>query len=217
MIGSARYLNQDRTTRLSKQATLMVVSVNPDDVPILLRALFLFSKRLKVEKTTQANHYTQCLNCYRFGHAHPRWTQKDPTGPYCALHYTRSAHCCQNPTCPKGGDTKAVSGCCPTSPPHCPNCGDDHDTFSRECKARLVPPPQPEAPPPSDEELSDASSKSEEAMDVGDDGRPTPTTPDASTALPIDLSTPGPLQQSGDAPAPPAGPSQHPLAGACLQ
>jgi len=74
-IGSARYLNQDRTARLSKEATSVVVSVNPDDVPILLPALFLFSKRLKVEKMTQANRYTQCRNCYRFGHAHPRCTQ----------------------------------------------------------------------------------------------------------------------------------------------
>jgi len=70
-IGSARYLNKDRATRISKQATSVVVPVNPDDIPILLTALFLFSKRLKVEKTTQANRYTQCLNCYRFGHAHP--------------------------------------------------------------------------------------------------------------------------------------------------
>jgi len=186
----------------------VVVSVNPDDVPILLPALFLFSKRLKVEKTTQANRYTQCLNCYRFGHADPRCALKHPTCPYCALHHTRSAHRCQNPTCPKGGDTKAVSGCCPTSPPHCPNCGDDHDAFSRECKARPVPPPQPEAPPPSDEELSDTFSDSEEAMDVGNDGRPAPSTPDALSALPIDLSTPGPLQQSRDAPAPPS--ESHP-------
>jgi len=140
-IGAARYLNKDRTARLCKQATSVVVSVNPDDVPILLPALFLFPKRLKVEQTTQANRYTQCLNCYRFGHAHARCTQKHPTCPYCALHHTRSAHRCQNPTCPKGGDTKAVSGCGPTSTPHCPNCSDDHDAFSRECKARPVPPP----------------------------------------------------------------------------
>jgi len=190
----------------------VVVSVNPYDVPILLPALFLFSKHLKVEKTTQANRYTQCLNCYRFRHAHPRCTQKHPTCPYCALPDTRSAHRCQNPTCPKGGDTKAVSGCCPTFPPHCPNCGDDHDACSRECKARPGPPPQPEAPPPSDEELSDASSDSAEAMDVGNDGRPAPTTPDALSALPIDLSTPRPLQQSRDTPALPSG-SQPALTG----
>jgi len=183
----------------------VVVPVNPDDVPILLPALFLFSKRLKVKKTTQANRYTQCLNCYSFGDAHPRCTQKHPTCPYCTLHHTRSAHSCQNPTCPNGGDTKAISGCRPTSPPHCPNCGDDHDAFSRACKARPVPPPQPEAPHLPTKKLSDATSDSEEAMDMGDDGCPAPTTPDAPSALPIDLSTPRPLQQSRDAPAPPSG------------
>jgi len=204
-MGFGWYLKKDRTARLSKQATSVVVSVNPDDVPIHLPALLLFSKGLKVENTTQANRYTQCLNCYHFRHAHPQCTQKYPTCPYCALHHTRSAHRCQNPTCPKGGDTKAVSGCCPTSPPHSPNCGDNHEAFSTECKARPVPPPQHEAPPPSDKELSDVSSDSKEAMDVGHDGRPAPTTPGAPPAPSIDLSTPRPLQQSRDAPAPPSG------------
>jgi len=204
-IAAARYLNQDRAARLSKQATSVVVSVNPDDVPILTPALFLFSKLLKVEKTTQANRYTQCTNCYRFGHAHARCTQKQPTCPFCALHHTRSAHRCQNPTCPKGGDSKAISGYCPTPPPHCPNCGDDHHDFSRTCKARPVPPPQPEAPAPSEEELSDASSNSEDAMDVRDDGRPAPSTPEAPPAQTIDLSTPRPAQQSKDTDAPPSG------------
>jgi len=198
----ARYLNQSRAARHTKQATWVVVSVNPDDVPSLLPAIFLFSKRLKVQKTTQANRYTQCTNCYRFGHASARCTQKHPTCPYCALHHTRSAHRCLNPTCPKGGDSKAVSGCCATSPPHCPHCGDDHDAVSRECRARPVPPPQPEARPPSDEELSDASSDSEEAMDVGDDGRPAPPTPEAPSAQTIDLSTPD-YSSSPETPPPP--------------
>jgi len=209
-IGAARYLNQSRAARLTKQATSVVVSVNPDDVPTLIPAIFLFSKRLKVEKTTQANRYTQCTNCYRFGHASARCTQKHPTCPYCALHHTRSAHRCQNPTCPKGGDSKAVSGCCPTSPPHCPNCGDDHDAFFKECGARPIPPPQPEAPPPSDEEVSDASSDSEEAMDVGDDGRPAPTTPEAPSTQTIDLSTPRPPRQTSNTFAPPSGPKPAP-------
>ena len=104
----------------------------------------------------------------------------------------------------KGGDSKAISGCCPTSPPHCPNCGDDHDAFCRTCRARPVPPPQPEAPAPSDEELSDASSESEEAMAVGDDRRPAPSTPAASPAQTIDLSTPRPAEQSRDTGAPPS-------------
>ena len=147
MIISARYLNKDRDSRLSKKATSVVVSVDPDDVGKLISGIFLFSERRKVEKGVQANRYTQCSNCYRYGHASARCTQKHPTYPYCALHHTRSAHRCQNPTCPKGGHEKPVSGCCPTSPPHCPNCGCDHDAFSLECRARPVPPPRPEASP----------------------------------------------------------------------
>jgi len=139
-IGAAWYLNKDRAASLSKQATSVVVSINPDDVFILLPALFLFSKCLKVEKTTQADQYTQCTNCYRFGHASPRCTQKHPTCPYCSLHDTRSAHRCQNPTCPEGDDSNAVSDGGPTSPPPCPNCDDDHDAFYEECMARPIPP-----------------------------------------------------------------------------
>jgi len=204
-IGAARYLNQDQTARLSKQATLVVVSVNPDDVPILLPALFLLLKRLKVENTTQVNRYRQCLNSYQFGGAHAQCAQKHPTCSYCALHHGHSAHRCQNPTCPKGGDSKAVSGCCPHSSPHCPNSGEDHDAFSRECRTRPIPRPQPEAPPSSDEELPDTSSDSEEALDVGDDRHPAPSSPKAPSTQTIDLATPRPLQQSGDAPAPPTG------------
>ena len=121
----------------------------------------------------------------------------------CASSYSLGSQM-PKPHLPHRRDSKAVSGCCPTSTPDCPNCGDDHDAFSRECKARPVPPPQPKAPPPSDEELSDASSDSEEAMDVGDDGRPAPTAPDAPSTRPIDLSTPRPPQQPRDAPAPPS-------------
>ena len=119
-IGAARYLNQSRAVRLTKQATSVVVFVNPDSLPILLPALFLFSERLKVVKTAQANCYTQCTKCYRFGHAHARCTQKHPTCPYRALHHTRWAHRCQNLTCPKGGDSRAIPDCCPTSPPPLP-------------------------------------------------------------------------------------------------
>jgi len=47
-IGATRYLNKDRAARLTTQATSVVVSINPDDIPILLQVLFLVSKRLKV-------------------------------------------------------------------------------------------------------------------------------------------------------------------------
>ena len=68
-ISAARYLNKDRAIRISKQATSVILSVDPDDVQKLLPSLFLFSERLKVEKTVNANRYTQCNNCYHFGHA----------------------------------------------------------------------------------------------------------------------------------------------------
>ena len=147
----------------------------------------------------QANPYTRCTHCYRFGHASPRCPQKPPTSPYCALHHTRLAHRCQTRTCPKGSNTMAVPGGCPTSTPHFPNSDNDPNAFSGECRARPMPPPRPEAPPPSDDELSDASSDSEEAMDVGDDGRPAPSTPESLPNQSIDRSTPRP-HQSRDAP-----------------
>jgi len=202
-ISAAWYLNQSRPVRLTKQATSVVGSIKPDDVPILLPAFFLFSKRLKVEKTTEPNRYTHCTNCYRCGHAHARCTQKHPTWPYCALHHTHSAHRCHNPTCPKGGDSRAIPDCCPTSPPHYPNCGEDHDAFSKECRARPIPPPQPEATPPSDEELSDLSADSEEAMDVGDDGQQAPSTAKAHPTQIVDLSTARPHHDSRNDCAPP--------------
>jgi len=183
----------------------MLVSVNPNDVPSLLPALFIFSKRLKLEKTTQGNHYTQCTYCCRFGHAPARCTQKGPICPYWSLHHTHWAQRCQNPTCPTGGNSKVVSRCCTTSAPHCPNCRDDHDAFSRECTARPLPRPQPQAPLGCDQEESDPCSMSKHTMEVGDDGRPAPATPEGPSAQSIDLSTPRPIHNSRDADGPPSG------------
>ena len=112
---SARYLNKDKDSRLSKNATSVVVSVDPDDVGKLISGIFLFSERRKVEKVVQANGNTQSTNCYRYRPAFARCAQKHPTCPYCALHHTRSVHRCQNPTCPKGGHEKPISGCCPSA------------------------------------------------------------------------------------------------------
>ena len=71
-IRSARYLNKDRDLGLSKEITSLVISVDPEHVEHLLPRLVLFSERLKVEQMVQANRYTQCTNCYRFGHASQR-------------------------------------------------------------------------------------------------------------------------------------------------
>jgi len=120
MIGGARYLNKARAARQSQQATAVVVSVMPSDVPILRPALLLFSKHLKVEKATQANHYTQYTNWYQFEHSFPRCTHKHPTGPFCAVYHTSSAHRCQNPTCPKGEQPKPSLAAAPPPIPTTP-------------------------------------------------------------------------------------------------
>ena len=206
-ISAARCLNKDRASRISKQATSVVVSIDPDDVQKLLPSFFLVSERLKVEKTVNANRYTQCTNCYRFGHASHRCKQSHPSCPICALHHTRSAHRCQNPTCPKGGNSRPISSCCPTSPPHCPNCGCDHDAFSRECRARATPPPRREAPPSKAEE---SGSTGEEDLEMEDDGGQTPSTPKTGTAQAVHLTTPRPSHRvaafTGEAPQPMGGP-----------
>ena len=205
-ISAARYFNKDRAARISKQATSVVVSVHPDDIQKLLPSFFLFSEWLKVEKTVNANRYTQCNNCYRFGHASQRCKQTHPSCPFCALHHTRSAHRCQNRTCPKGGNSRPISGCCPTSPPHCPNCGCDHDAFSRECRARPTPPPRPEAPPSSADE---SGSDGEEDLEMEDNGGQPPSTPKASAAQAVDFTTPRPPRRTTT----PTGESSQPMGG----
>ena len=94
---SARYLNQDRDSRLSKKATSVVVSVNSHDVERLLSGIFLFSERRKVDRVVQAHRYTQYTNCYRFRHTSVRCAQKHPTCPYWALYLTRSTNGCRTP------------------------------------------------------------------------------------------------------------------------
>ena len=174
-----------------QETTSVVVSVNPDDVEKLLPGIFLFSEYRMVERVLHANRYTQCNNCYRFGHASARCTQKHPMCLYCALHHTCLAYRWQNPTCPQGGHERPVSGCCPTSPLHCPNCACDHDAFSKKCRARPVPPPRPEAQSlPSTRPSSPL--QGEDAMDMAADGHQAPSTPKApaATSDAVDLTTP---------------------------
>jgi len=47
-------------------------------------------------------------------------------------------------------------------------------------------------------------------MDVGDDGRPAPSTPEAPPTQSIDISTPRPVHQSKDSHAPPSWPQAAP-------
>ena len=115
-----------------------------------------------------------------------------PWCPFCALHHTRSAHRSQNPTGTKGGNFRPISGCCPTSHPHCPNCGGDHDAFSRECQARPTPPPRREAPP---SDAGEPEADSEVDIEIGDDGGQAPSPPEATTAQAVDLTTPLPSRR----------------------
>jgi len=193
---SGRYLNPSRDSRATKQATSVVITVDPHNVSALTSGVVILSQKRKVELAFSSSRTSQCKNCWRYGHAHQRCPATHPTCPICALHHTRAAHRCQNPTCPRGGNNKPVPSCCPTSPPHCCNCGDDHTATFRECPAR-PPPPVPTrtsspAPPPT----------SQDPMDLAVDGGRTSTTPPpGSGPLAVDLTPRQP---------PPAGPSTRP-------
>jgi len=91
--------------------------------------------------------------------------------PICALHHTRAAHRCQNPTCPRSGNNRPVSSCCPTSPPHCCNRGNDHTATFKKCPARPDParPARRTSPVP----------PGQDAMDMAVDGGAAPSTPPA--------------------------------------
>jgi len=132
---SARYLNPDGDSRATKQATSVVITVDPHNVSALTSGVVILSQKRKVELAFSSSRTSQCKNCWRYGHAHQRCPATHPTCPICALHHTRAAHRCQNPTCPRSGNNKPVPSCCPTSPPHCCNCGGDHTATFRECAA----------------------------------------------------------------------------------
>ena len=106
----------------------------------LTSGVFIRSQKRKVALAFSANRTSQCRNCWRYGHAHQRCPATHPMCPIFALHHTRAAHRCQNPTCPQSGNNKPVPSRCPTSPPHCCNRGNDHTATFRECPARPPPP-----------------------------------------------------------------------------
>jgi len=139
-IFSARYLNPSRDSRETKQATSVVITVDPHNVSALTSGVVIRSQKRKVELAFSSSRTCQCRNCWRYGHAHQQCPATHPTWRICALHHTRAAHRCQNPTCPRGGNNKPVPSCCPTSPPHCCNCCTDHTATFRECPAGPLPP-----------------------------------------------------------------------------
>jgi len=174
----------------------VVITVDPHNVSALTPGVVILSQKRKVELAFSSSRTSQCKNCWRYGHAHQRCPAAHPTCPICALHHTRAAHRCQNPTCPRSGNNKPVPSFCPTSPPHCCNCGGDHTATFRECPAR-PPPPVPTrtntpAPVPT----------GQDPMDLAVDGGPTSTTPPPGEGpLAVDLTPRQP---------PPAGPSTRP-------
>jgi len=180
---SARYLNPDRDSQSTKQATSVVVTIDPQHVSALTSEVFILSQKGKVELAFSANRTSQCRNCWRYRHAHQRCPATHPTSPICALHHTRASHRCQNPTCPRGGNNKPVPSCCPTSPPHCCNCGNDQTATFKECPAR----PSPTSP------IRPASTvpTGQDPMDIAVDGGPAPCTPLAMAGpTEVDLVTP---------------------------
>jgi len=111
---SARYLNPSRDSRETKQATSVVITVDPQNVSALTSGVVILSQKRKVELAFSSSRTSQCKNCWRYRHAHQQGPATDPTCPICALHHTRAAHGCQNPTCPRSGNNKPVPSCCPT-------------------------------------------------------------------------------------------------------
>jgi len=137
---AARYLNPDAQSREGKTATSVIVSVHPGDVPAMGSSIRLFSRSRTVERAYSSNRYTQCRNCWGFGHVAPRCPSVDPVCPICSLNHTRAMHRCPNPTCPAGGNFKVTPGCCSSSPSRCPNCEGAHTATHRDCDSRPAPP-----------------------------------------------------------------------------
>jgi len=116
---SASYLNLSRDSRGTKQATSVVVTVDSQNVAAITSGVVILSQKRKVELAFSASRSSQFRNCWGYGHAHLRCPATHPTCPICALHHTRAAHRCQNPTCPRSGNNKPVVSCWLTSSPHC--------------------------------------------------------------------------------------------------
>ena len=66
---SARYLNPSRDSRGTKQATSVVVTIDPQHVAALTSDVVILSQKRKVELAFSARHSFQCKNCWRYEHA----------------------------------------------------------------------------------------------------------------------------------------------------
>jgi len=186
---AARYLNPNAQSREGKTATSVIISVHPGDVPAMGSSIRLFSRSRTTERAYSSNRYTQCKNCWGFGHVAPRCPATDPVCPICALNYTRASHQCPNPTCPGSGNLKATPGCCSSSPPRCANRGGPHTATHRDCVSRPSPPTLTRSaaderivlPPPVDDEMDTATDH--------DDHSP-PASPTRSLQSAIEMASP---------------------------
>ena len=187
---SARYLNLSRDSRGTKQATSVVVTVNPQHVATLTSGVVILFQKRKVELAFSASCFSQSRNCWRYGHATQWCPATHLTCPICVLHHTRAAHRCQNPTCSWSGNNKPVPSCCPTSPPHCCNCGNDHTATFKECLARPRPAVPSRNPTP--------EPQGHDHIDVAVDGDQAPSTsPRGAGPSQMDLVIPRQPPQAG--------------------
>jgi len=145
-ISAARFLNPNRQSRVEKRAYSVIVNVEPDSVQTMLPSIYLFGNSRTVERAYSSSPLTQCQKYWKYGHVKPLSKAETPTCPLCSLQHTKARHRCPNPSCPSGGNLKAILGCCLASPARCSNCGEAHSARSRDCPER-PPPPAPRAVP----------------------------------------------------------------------
>jgi len=67
---SARYLNPSQDSRATKQATSVVVTVDPQNVSALTAGVVILSQKCKVKLAFSSSRTSQCKNCWRYRHAH---------------------------------------------------------------------------------------------------------------------------------------------------
>jgi len=139
---AARYLNPNPLSREDKSATSVMVSVHPGDVQTMGSTIRLFSRSRTFVRAYSSNRYTQCKNCWGYGHVARRSPAPNHVCPICSLNLTRAIHRCPNPTCSGGGNLKPTPGCCSSSPSEsrCVNFGENHTATHRDCGSRPGPP-----------------------------------------------------------------------------
>jgi len=161
----------------------VVSTTDPQHISTLTPGVITLSLRRKVELAFSASRTSQCRNCLRYRYAQQGCSADYPTCPICALHHICVAHRSQNPTCPRGGNNKPVPTCCPTSPRHCYNSGNDHTAKFNECPARPVPAITTRSATP--------VQPGQDPMDIAVDCGPAPSTPPTTMGPPeVDLVTP---------------------------